>query len=105
MSKGMQNLIKMNHISQRLTRHLIHQRDIDGYECWILNGVGYREGLSLKKENWQWIKGPDGGAWMTSDINQGNLALNSAIKNDIPIIKIGNGWITDKNMRVILNIE
>lgn len=48
---------------------LIHQ--IDRYkgaivaEWWTLDGVSYRQGQRLKGKGFVWIKGPDGGAWVT----------------------------------------
>ena len=34
-------------------------------EWWILDGVPYHLGQQLKGKGFVWIKGPDGGAWVT----------------------------------------
>lgn len=92
MSKGMRNLIAINHVAQRQPIHIVHQKDAYNgrlvHECYNLCGIGYHRGIALKGLGWTWIKGPDGGAWNTSD----PAAANEFISRGVPVSKIGNGW-------------
>jgi len=51
--------------------YIIHQKGPEGVNCsgevWILEGVsqfqGFIDGLPII--GWEWVRGPQGGAWMT----------------------------------------
>jgi hypothetical protein len=69
---------------------IIHQTgpakigDTQPLECWLLDGISYREGQRLKAAGWQWLKGPQGGIWTTEDPN----AVAAGIAAGIPVVEV-----------------
>lgn len=54
-------------------------------ECWLLNGVNYRQGKTLlSQDDWTWLKGPQGGAWETRDATVAQVL----IERGIPVVNI-----------------
>ena len=96
MSKGMRNLIAINRVCQKPKRQLVVQLDytygMTRHQCWMWNGIGYNEGKALLAKGWIWQRGPQGGVWSTTDDTQGKISEASAIKHNIEIVKVGNGW-------------
>lgn len=74
-----------------MTVRLIHQIDIYNGETrndiWLLDGVGYREGLPLKQKDFEWIPGPDGGCWQAPN----KKAVQILIDLGMIVEDVGNG--------------
>ena len=91
----MKNLIAINRVCQKPQRQLVVQLDCYygvRYQSWTMNGIGYHEGKALKSKGWTWIRGPQGGAWSTTNDTQGKISEASALKYGVEIVKVGNGW-------------
>ena len=49
-------------------------------ECWILDGVSYRTGArALQYLGWEWVSGPQGGAWITHSADVAGEAITAGI--------------------------
>ena len=56
-------------------------------EFWTVDGINYADGKELKSKGFNWISGPDGGAWQAPNME----ALLPLINAGVEVANTGNG--------------